>query len=161
MSNYLQRAKTGFVTGVGHMDDHRSTVGGVLVGKGERYLGAAIFGLLKGTQREKFAWKGVPGDAWAGLALNVIAGLMQAFAHGKSRFAPHISAFGDAAAMSYIGSKATGYGIRSSGRKLYMLEKGATAPSKLPAGMTAVGATDMSGAAYLSDTEIAKFSNKR
>lgn len=146
---------------VPHVADRRG-VAGYLVDKGERYAAAAGFGYLKGAYREKASVRGLPVDLLSGAALTLLAVGLEVWSGGRSALAPHMNAVGDAGLMSYFGSLGAAYGVKTSGRKVYVLDKGAKPPASLPPGMTAVaGIPQAVGGAYLSPEEVAAFTSQR
>lgn len=163
MSSFLVRMKSGSR----HLQaEPRPGLGHFLVGRGERYAGAALFGALKGYYREKTLIGGkVPLDALAGVGLTLLsAGLtIAAGSRGhRSGLASHTLALGDAGVMSWLNSKATAWGTKKSGRQVYVLDAGAKPPGALPPGMTQVaGLPPMVGGAYLSADEIQHYTSSR
>lgn len=158
MGNFLAKVKNG----IPHIAD-RKGVTGYVTDKVERYAAAAGFGYIKGAYREQAAYRGVPVDLLAGAAATLGAVVLEAIGSGRSSLAPHLNAVGDAGIMSYLGSMGAAYGAKSSGRTIYVLDKGAKKPSALPAGLSAVGAIPQADGlgAYLTPEQILKYSGQR
>lgn len=138
-----------------------------LVNKGERYVGAAVFGAAKGLWREKagFHVRGhfIPYDIAVGTGLTLIGAGLTVASQGRSRLASHLDAVGDAGVMSFIGSVAAAWGAKTAGREVYVLDKGAK--PQIPAGLSKqtwlAGLPLAEGGACLTDEDIAAALSKR
>jgi hypothetical protein len=160
---FAMKALKGIPSHAAGVLDRPHQLSSYLVDKGERYAGAATFGYVKGYYRDKAYIKGLPPDLLAGAILTLGAVIAEAATGGRSKIAPHLNALGDAGMMSWVASKAAAYGVKQSGRTVYVLEAGAKAPSALPPGMrqtTVLGAQTNTGA-WLSDADIMNFRARR
>lgn len=147
--------------GLSKVDDGRGLTG-MLVEKGERYGSSFAFGFIKGYYREKAMIKGMPVDLLAGAGMTLAACVLEAYSGGRSKIAPHLHAIGDAGMMSYINSVGVSMGTKQSGRKIYLLEKGAAAPAGIKEAEHILGELPPAvGGPFLSADEIAKFASPR
>src|SRR5579871_259834 len=140
---------------------HRYGLSGYLIGKGEKYAGAALFGYLKGYYREKTLVNGVPVDLLAGVALTAGSVLSQAMSGGRSKYACHMDSLGDAGLMSYFNSLGAVYGTKKSGRQVVVGPSTAKAPPGFNP-TTVMGSLPQAvGGAFLTPDEVAAYSKKR
>ena len=127
------------------------------------------FGYVHGLYREKAALnimgKEIPANllVGAGAKLLAILGTAVAGPGGKvGKVAPYLNTVADVGIATYFFADGVSRGTKESGRKLYILEKGATAPA-LPAGMAqtdVVGAT-VGGGAYLNKDQLKHLSSMK
>lgn len=162
MANVMVLLKATALTYVPHGAARSPSLKSYAIDKGERYGGALLFGFLKGYYREKAMIKGIPVDALAGGALLIGGAVLAMVSKGRSGLLPHMNALGDAGVSSWLNSIGAAWGAKKSGRQVYVLNKGATAPAALPAGMTAVGEIPQAAmGSVLSPADIANYTESR
>lgn len=142
-----------------HIADRSGLVKGYLVDKVERYGASVAYGFVQNYYREKAMVKGVPLDILVGGGLTLLGAGLEIFSRGRSALAPHLNAIGDAGVQAYFLKLGAVWGTKASGRKAYILEKGATAPA-LP-GLTQVGLEPAVGGAVLDEASIARYCESR
>lgn len=165
MANILKRVLSTVAKVAAAGSPAQRGVKGFLVGRGERYAGAALFGLGKGYYRERFAVGGQPLDLVIGLGATVAAGALEIWSHGKSNLGPHVLGLaGDPGMMSWIGTKFMAWGSRLADRHVYVSDPGVKIdPTKLPAGLreTIGGALPSGKGAVLTTDEIRSYVSPR
>jgi hypothetical protein len=127
-------------------------VGGILVDKGERYLGSFALGAAKGYYGDRFHIKGYSPDLWGGVALLLGSAIAGAVSGGRSTLAPHLERFGDVGIQSALLSYGASWGASKAGGGRKVIGAGRSVVGALP---------PVTGGAYLSADDIARYAARR
>jgi hypothetical protein len=139
----------------------RKSLTGVLVDKGERYGAAWAFGALKGYYADRFMYRGMGYDFWAGIAGLATATLLQTVAGGNSKVALHLERLGDAGLSSYLNSMGAHWGMTKAGRDAKLLPpSGGKKPPAIRGDILGMIPPAMGGS-YLNADDIARYSSAR